>query len=88
MKSAKRGAGTSTVELTNVSQHGLWLLVDGQERYLPFDHFPWFRDATVAQLAAIERPTLGHLRWPRLDVDLTLESIDRPGDFPMVSREP
>jgi hypothetical protein len=88
MKSAKRGAGTSTVELTNVSQHGLWLLVDGQERYLPFDHFPWFRDATVAQLSAIERPTLGHLRWPALDVDLTLESIDRPGDFPLVSREP
>lgn len=72
--------------LTNVSQHGLWLLIDGQERYLPYDHFPWFRNATIAQLSAIERPTPEYLRWPELDVDLTLESIDRPEDFPLVSR--
>jgi hypothetical protein len=87
MKSAKRGTDTSAVELTNVSAHGVWLLVDGQERYLPFDTFPWFRNATLAQLSTIERPTNGHLRWPELDVDLTLESIDRPGDFPLVSRQ-
>jgi len=30
----------------------------------------------------------GHLRWPELDVDLTLASIDRPGDYPLVSRKP
>jgi hypothetical protein len=73
--------------LTNVSQHGLWLLVDGRDRHLPYDQFLWFRHGTVAQLSAIERPTHEHLRWPDLDVDLTLESIDQPGDFPLVSRE-
>lgn len=51
MRSAKPGAGTSGVELSNVSPHGLWLLVDQVERYLPFDEFPWFRDATIRQLA-------------------------------------
>ena len=86
MRSAKHGSGTSGVELTNVSPHGLWLLVDGQERYLRFDDFPWFRDATISQLSRIERPQPHHLHWPDLDVDLTLEIIDRPGDFPLVSR--
>jgi hypothetical protein len=86
VKSAKRGTDTSGVELTNVSQHGLWLLIDGRERYLPYDRFPWFRDATVAQLSAMARPTPDHIQWPELDVDLTLESIDSPEKFPLVSR--
>ena len=34
MKSARRGQSTSGVELSNVSQHGLWLLVDGHEAHL------------------------------------------------------
>ena len=86
MKSVQPGRSTSGVELTNVSQHGLWLLIDGSEHYLPFDEFPWFRRATIAQLGRIERPSPGHLNWPELDVDLSLESIERPAAFPLVSR--
>jgi hypothetical protein len=69
-----------------VSQHGLWLLIDLEEHYLPFDDFPWFRDATIGQLCYIQRPTRDHLYWPELDVDLTLDSIERPRDHPLVSR--
>lgn len=72
--------------MTNVSQHGLWLLVDGHEHHLAFDDFPWFRNATIAQLSRIDRPEPQHLYWPDLDVDLTLEIIERPSDFPLVSR--
>jgi hypothetical protein len=87
MKSAKRGGATSNVELSNVSVHGMWLLVDDRELYLPFDQFPWFRSASIETLADIERPRNGHLRWPQLDVDLTLDSIENPDRYPLVSRE-
>lgn len=78
----------STVELSNVSPHGLWLLVDERELYLAFDDFPWFRDATIAQLGRIERPAPGHLRWPDLDVDLSLASIEHPERHLLVSKAP
>lgn len=86
MRSSKRGGPTSAVELSNVSPHGLWIFFDGRELYLSFDHFPWFRDATIAQLAEIERPRPEHLHWPLLDVDLTVDSILHPESFPRVSR--
>lgn len=86
MRSAEHGTGTSGVELSNVSQHGLWLLVDGSENYLPFDDFPWFRDATIAQLSRIDRPTRDHFHWPELDVDLSLRIIESPTEYPLVSR--
>lgn len=54
--------------------HGLWVLVDGRELYLPFAEFPWFRGATVEQIGRLERPGPDHLRWPDLDIDLTLST--------------
>jgi hypothetical protein len=77
---------TSTVELSNVSAHGIWLLIDDRELFLPYDEFPWFRDATIAQLSSIERPTSGGIRWPDLDVDLSIDSIEHPDRYPLVSR--
>ena len=54
MKSAKLGKRTSEVEVTNVSEHGFWLLLRGQERFLAFEHFPWFQSAFL--LSAKRRP--------------------------------
>lgn len=63
----------------------MWLMVDERDLYLRFEDFPWFRDASIAQLARIELPAAQHLRWPDLDVDLSIESIDRPERYPLVS---
>ncbi len=83
-----RGTSTSAVEVTNVSKHGFWLLLDGKERFVPFDEFPWFRNATIGAIIHVELAAPGHLRWPALDVDLAVESIDQPKSFPLVSRVP
>jgi hypothetical protein len=50
MTSAKLGKRTSEVEVTNVSSHGFWLLIGDTERFLAFEHFPWFRDASIKAL--------------------------------------
>lgn len=86
MKSALRGKLTSSVEVSNVSPDGFWLLLDDRELFLPFKQFPWFRDATIRQITAVERPQPHHLRWPDLDMDLAVESIEHPERFPLVSR--
>ncbi|BAZ93027.1 uncharacterized protein FOKN1_0625 [Thiohalobacter thiocyanaticus] len=85
MSSRPLGTNTSGVEVTNVSPHGFWLLVEGRELYLPFGQFPWFRDASIAALGRIEQPKRNHFHWPELDVDLTLEMIESPEKYPNVS---
>ncbi len=86
MKSALRGKNTSAVEVTNVSKHGFWLFIHGQEKFLPFEQFPWFKDVPIGQLLHVELPQPHHLYWPDLDVDLALESLDHPEQFPLVSK--
>ena len=86
MRSAPRGRSTSAVEVTNVSRNGFWLLLDGDELFVEFKHFPWFRDASIGHLLNVERPTPHHLYWPDLDVDLAAESLTSPERYPLVSR--
>jgi hypothetical protein len=74
------------VEISHVSQHGLWVLLDAEELFLPFEQFPWFRDATIAQICSVERPTEDHLYWKQLDIDLSLQSIRNPTAFPLIAR--
>jgi hypothetical protein len=64
----------------------LWLLLADEEILLPFEQFPWFRQATIDQISHVEAPTSGHLYWPELDIDLSVESIRHPEAFPLVAR--
>ena len=86
MKSARRGGSTLDVEVTNISSHGFWLLISETERFVSFQAFPWFRDASIAQLTNVELPSSHHLYWPDLDVDLAVDSLDHPERYPLVSQ--
>ncbi len=87
MPSARPGPSTSDVEVTNISRHGFWVLLDGRELFLPFDEFPWFRSAPVEAILRVERPQPDHLYWPDLDIDLSVDSIEHPERFPLKSRQ-
>jgi Protein of unknown function (DUF2442) len=79
------GSVTLEAEVTHVSVHGFWLLLGDEELSVPFAEFPWFKKATIEQLLDVQRPTLNHLYWPQLDVDLAVESLRDPSAFPLVS---
>ena len=86
MRSAQRGGSTSPVEVTHISEHGIWLFVDGRELFMPFEQFPWFRAASIRAVLNVELEGPGHLYWPDLDVDLAVDSIEHPERFPLVSQ--
>jgi hypothetical protein len=80
------GVATLGAEVTNISAHGFWLLLGDEELPVPYAQFPWFKQATVAQLTAVQRPTENHLYWPELDIDLSVDSLRNPDAFPLVSK--
>ena len=86
MNSEPRGIGTSGVEVTNVSAHGVWLLAGDRELFMSYEAFPWFKDAPIGAILHVEEPSPGHFYWPELDVDLGIESIEHPQRFPLKSK--
>ena len=86
MKSAALGKNTSAVEVLGISKHGFWLHVEGEEHFLSFKLFPWFKDSKVASVLIVKLLHREHLYWPDLDVDLELESIRHPEKYPLIYR--
>lgn len=83
MTSRPGDAGTSDVEVTGIDRHGLWLYVRGGEHFLPYEDYPWFRDAKVPDVLNVVLLHDEHLHWPALDVDLSVESLRDPDAFPL-----
>lgn len=72
--------------ITNISEHGFWVSIDQAEYFLPFEQFPWFKDASVAQITNVQLLHKTHLYWPDLDVDLSLEIIQSPEKYKLISK--
>jgi hypothetical protein len=69
-----------------VSATGFVVVIDDREIAVRYRDFPFFRDASEADLRSITRPASEHLRWPRLDIDLELDSLEHPSRYPLTER--
>jgi hypothetical protein len=85
MRSRKLGKRTSVpdAEVVSVSPHGIWIAVLEREFLLPFEQYPWFREATVGEIQHVQLLRDRHLRWPALDIDLEVESLIHPERYPL-----
>ena len=83
MKLETLGQNISTVEVTNISSHGIWILAGEDEMFLSYENFPWFKDVPIKQILNLEQPFVNHFYWPDLDVYLSTEIIKNPEKFPI-----
>jgi len=84
MKYGSIGTSTSASEVTDISPFGIWLLHRGKEYFLSYKEFPWFENAPINQVFSVVAENDQHLRWPALDIDLSMDSIRDPGAYPLV----
>jgi hypothetical protein len=77
------GKNISAVEVTNISGHGIWVLTEAKELFMSYEEFPWFKNATIAQITKVEELQKGHFYWPELDIDLTDDIIEHPEKYPL-----
>jgi hypothetical protein len=74
---------TGEVEVTGISKGGFWLFLGGRELFADFREFPWFVDAPMKHVLNVRWPSEDQLRWPELDINLSIESIQHPERFPL-----
>lgn len=84
MRSSAPGKNTLHAEVVDISRNGVWLLVHGREYFLPHAEYPWFKAARLDAIYNLKLLHGTHLHWPDLDVDLELESLQRPESYPLV----
>ncbi len=87
MKLLKNGKNTLKPEITNISEHGFWILLKGEEYFLPFKKYPWFKDAKISSIINVKLFHKHHLYWSELDVDLSMEILADPKKYPLVYKQ-
>ena len=87
VKSSKHGKNTSKVEITNISEHGFWIFCRERKYFLPFEQFPWFKNATIQQISDLRLLHGQHLYWPELDVDLSFNIIENPEKYKLIAKQ-
>lgn len=86
MKSEQLGTSTSAVEVLDLTPNGVWLMAQGEELFMSYEQFPWFRAAPVAAVFNVEPMGRDGLCWPDLDVDLLMDSIRHPDQYPLIAK--
>jgi hypothetical protein len=84
MKSSALGKSISTVEVQDISRHGVWLYANRREYFLPYEDYPWFEKANVLDIYNVELLNHSHLHWPSLDIDLEIESLHDRIKYPLI----
>lgn len=84
MKLLKNGKRILKAEITNISEHGFWILLAEKEYFLPFSKYPWFKNVKISSIANVKILHNHHLYWPNLDVDLTTEILENPENYPLI----
>jgi len=82
MKSKTPGTAISDAEVTHISLGGIWVLLDDNEYFLPFEKYPDFRNATVGQIHNVRIVNGHNLEWPDLQLNLSVESFSQPHPVP------
>jgi hypothetical protein len=91
MSSSGSGKSISTsrneAEITAITRHGLWILIAGREYFIPFADYRQFRRAPLDQIYDFSFHAPGHLHWPQLDIDIELEALETPEQYPLTFTE-
>ena len=85
MKSEQRGVNTS-VKVLGLTPHGLWLFAQGEEHFLSYESFPWFKDAPVNAVFNVVEQGENGFCWNDLDIDLSMDGIKHPEKYPLISK--
>lgn len=83
MKPSQRATATLDADLVSVSPEGFTLSLGDREVFVDFELFPWFREATIDEIANVTRPDFDRLHWERLDVDLSIDAIEHSEHSPL-----
>jgi len=85
MRSEKRGKNISA-SVENITPFGIWLFVKDKEYFLSYTDYPYFKDQPLHSIQQVQLLHGYHLYWPLLDIDLEIDVLDHPTQYPLKSR--
>ena len=90
MQTALRNNSVNTlVSVLMINAQGIMLSVQGHDYFLSYNRIPWMREASIKDVLDVQMCGNEAIEWPRLDVDLEIDSLRYPERYPLlIKRNP
>ena len=82
--SLKSNTNSTLADVLMINDRGIMISVQGQDYFLSYNRVPWMRDATINEVLDIRMSGKNAIEWPKLDVDLEIESLRHPERYPLL----
>ena len=70
--------------IVTIIPDGIVISLKGCDYFLSYNRVPWMKDATINEVLDIRMSGKNAIEWPKLDVDLEVESLKHPERYPLL----
>ena len=84
MNLSNAGIAISDNCITNVTEQGIWLLVNKKEYFIPFVDYPMVKNIPVKKVFDVKIFQQEHISWEEFDIDIELSSLMNPENYPQL----
>lgn len=81
---SKNNTSSISADVLMINDRGIMISVQGQDYFLSYNRVPWMRDATINEVLDVQMSGKNAIVWPKLDVDLEVESLKHPERYPLL----
>ena len=79
-----KGVSSTSADVLMINDRGIMLSVQGEDYFLSYNRVPWMRDATINEVLDVRMSGKNAIEWPKLDVDLEVDSLRHPERYPLL----
>lgn len=80
----KSNINSTLADVLMINDRGIMISVQGQDYFLSYNRVPWMKDATINEVLDVRMNGKNAIEWPKLDVDLEVESLRHPERYPLL----
>ena len=80
----KNNTNNTSVSVLMINGQGIMISVCGQDYFLSYNRIPWMREASINDVLDVRMCGSEAIEWPRLDIDLEIESLRHPERYPLL----
>lgn len=85
-KSSNQNTSTTLASVLMINNQGIMINVLGNDYFLSYNRVPWMKDAPVRDVLDIHMEGRNAITWPKLDIDLEIESLKHPELYPLIMK--
>lgn len=78
---------TTQVSVLMINDKGIMLSVKGNDYFISYNRIPWMKNACISDALDVQMSGRNAIEWPKLDVDLEIESLKHPERYPLIMKK-